>query len=94
MTAFVSPERARTASLTGGIGFLMIAIAVVMMVIAAPMVRHGAQNPAHNPAHNPPKPSAVQLMMDPCHRLTSRNGQTKVHACLAGPWAKEYASAL
>jgi hypothetical protein len=90
MTAFVSPERARTASLTGGIGFLMIAIAVVMMVIAAPMVRHGAQSPAKNP----PKPSAVQLMMDPCHRLTSRNGQTKVHACLAGPWAKEYASAL
>jgi hypothetical protein len=64
----------------------MIGIAVVMMVIAAPMIRNGA--------HNPAKPAAMQLMMDPCHQLTSRNGQTTVHACLPGPWAKQYASAL
>ena len=94
MTAFVSPERAKTVSLTGATGFLMIAIAVVMMVIAAPMIRNGTHNPANNPANNPAKPAAVQLMMDPCHQLTSRNGQTTVHACLPGPWAKQYASAL
>ena len=90
MTAFVSPERARTASLTGATGFLMIAIAVVMMVIAAPMIRNGA----HNPANNPAMPAAVQLMMDPCHQLTSSSDQSTVHACLPGPWAKQYASAL
>jgi hypothetical protein len=86
MTAFVSPERAKTAALTGATGFLMIGIAIVMMVIAAPMIRSAA--------HNPAKPAAVQLMMDPCHQLTSRSGSTTVHACLAGPWAKEHASAL
>jgi hypothetical protein len=90
MTAFVSPERAKTVSLTGATGFLIIAIAVVMMVIAAPMMRNGA----HNPANNPAKPAAVQLMMDPCHQLTSSSDQTTVHACLPGPWAKQYASAL
>ena len=42
MTALVSPERARTASLTGALGFLILAIAVVMMVIAAPMIRSAA----------------------------------------------------
>ena len=90
MTAFVSPERARTASLTGATGFLLIAIAVVMMIIAAPMIRNGA----HNPANTPAKPAAVQLMMDPCHQLTSSSDQTTAHACLPGPWAKQYASAL
>ena len=90
MTALVSPERARTASLTGAIGFLILAMAVVMMVIAAPMIRSAA----HNPAHSPAKPGAVQLMMDPCHQLTSSSNQTTVHACLAAPWTKEHTSAL
>ena len=90
MTALVSPERARTASLTGALGFLILAIAVVMMVIAAPMIRSAA----HNPTNTPAKPAAVQLMMDPCHQLTSSRDQTTVHACLPGPWAKQYASAL
>jgi hypothetical protein len=90
MTAFVSPERTTAASLTGAVGLLILAIAVVMMVIAAPMIRNGA----HNPANNPAKPAAVRLMMDPCHQLTSSSDQTTVHACLPGPWAKQYASAL
>ena len=43
MTAFVSPERATAASLTGAIGLLILAIAVVMMVMAAPtQVHYGA----------------------------------------------------
>ena len=55
MTALVSPERATAASLTGAVGFLMLAIAVVMMVIAAP-------TQIHYGAHNPAKPSAVQQL--------------------------------
>ena len=87
MTAFVSPERARTASLTGAVGLVILAIAVVMMVIAAP-------TQVHYGAHNRAKPSAAQLTMDVCHQLTSRSGSTTVYACLAGPWAKEHASAF
>jgi hypothetical protein len=87
MTAFVSPERATTASLTGAVGLLMLAIAVVMMVIAAP-------TQIHYGAHNPAKPSAMQLTTDPGHQLTSRSSSTTVYACLAGPWSKEHASAF
>jgi len=87
MTAIVSPERATAASLTGAVGLLVLAIAVVMMVIAAPtQVHHGA--------HYPAKPSAVQLTTDLCHQLTSRSDSTTVYACLGGPWAKEHASAF
>jgi hypothetical protein len=87
MTAFVSPERTTAAALTGAVGVLILAVAVVMMVIAAPTrVHYGADNPA--------KPSAVQLTTDLCHQLTSRSNSTTVYVCLAGPWAKEHASAL
>ena len=87
MTAFVSPEHTRATAFTGAIGVLILAVAVVMMVIAAPTrVHYGADNLA--------KPSAVQLTTDLCHQLTSRIGSTTVHACLAGPWAKERASAF
>ena len=87
MTALVSPERATSASLTGAAGLLVLAIAVVMMVIAAPtQVRQGT--------HNPVRQSAVQLTTDPCHQLTSRSDPTTVYACLAGPWAPEHATAF
>ena len=86
MAAFVSPERAMAASLTGAVGLLILAIAVVMMVIAAPTQVHGA--------HNPAEPPAVQLTRDLCHQLTSRSDSATVDACLAGPWAKEHASAF
>ena len=79
MTAFVSPERATAASSTGAIGLLILAIAVVMMVIAAP---------THYGAHNPAKPSAVQLTTDLCRQLTSRSDSTTVYACLAGPFTR------
>jgi hypothetical protein len=87
MTAIVSPERATAASLTGAVGLLVLAIAVVMMVIAAPtQIHHGA--------HNPAKPSAVQLTTDLWHQLTSRSDSTTVYTCLAAPWAKEHPSAF
>ena len=78
MTAFVSPERATAASLTGAIGLLILAIAVVMMVMAAP-------TQVHYGAHNPAKPSAVQLTTD---------DSATVYVGPAGPWAKEHASAF
>ena len=87
MTAFVSPERARAALLTGAVGLLILAVAVVMMVIAAP-------TQVHYGAHNPAKPSTAQLTTDLCHQLTSKGDSTTVYACLAGPWTKEHASAF
>ena len=87
MTALVSPERATAASLTGAAGLLVLAIAVVMMVIAAP-------TQARQGGHNPVRQSAVQLTTDPCHQLTSRSDPTTIYACLAGPWAKEHVSAF
>jgi hypothetical protein len=87
MAAFVSPERTAAVSLTGAIGLLILGIAVVMMVIAAP-------TQIHNGAHNPAKPSAAQLTTDLCHQLTSRSDSTTVYACLAGPWVNEHASAF
>src|SRR5579864_3888217 len=65
MTAVVSRERARTTFLTGAAGVLMLAVAVVMMVLAAPV--HGQAR-----AHGLAAPSAVRLTTDVCHQLTSR----------------------
>ncbi|HXC85691.1 MAG TPA: hypothetical protein VNV62_27995 [Trebonia sp.] len=87
MTAFVSPERATAASLTGAIGLLILGLSIVMMVIAAPAHIHYG-------AHNPVKPSAAQLTTDLCHQLTAKSGSTTVYACLTGPWAPEHASAF
>ena len=87
MTALVSPERATAASLTGAAGLLVLAIAVVMMVIAAP-------TQARQGTHNPVRHSAVQLTTDPCHQLTSRSNPTTLYARLAGPWAPEHATAF
>ena len=75
MTAVVSRERARTTGLTAAAGVLMLAVAFVMMVVAAPA--HG-----HVPAHRA-KPSAVRLETDACHQLTSRGDSPAVRACQA-----------
>ncbi len=45
MTAVVSRERAKATCLTGAAGVLMLAVAVVMMVMAAPGQVHGAAKP-------------------------------------------------
>jgi hypothetical protein len=83
MTAVVSREHARGAFLTGAAGVVMIAIACVMMVVAAP--GHAA---AHEAASDHrATPAAVQLATDMCHRLTSRSTSATVRACLAGPSA-------
>ena len=56
MTAVVSRERARTTGLTAAAGVLMLAVAFVMMVVAAPGHAHVRVQQA--------KPSAVRLTDD------------------------------
>jgi hypothetical protein len=87
MTAVVSRERARATYLTGVTGVLMLAVAFVMMVAAAPAHVHHT--------HGPAKPSASQLTTDVCHQPTPRSDSTTVRACRAGPsadsaWAEAY----
>ena len=84
MTAVVSREHARGAYLTGAAGVLMIAIACVMMVVAAP--GHASGHDAGS-AGGLARPAPVQLATDVCHRLTSRSDSATVRACLAGPSA-------
>lgn len=60
MTAVVSRERARATCLIGAAGVLMLAVAFVMMVVAAPGSVHG-----------PAKPSVAQLTTDVGHQLVT-----------------------
>lgn len=92
MTAVVSREHARGTCLTGAAGMLMMAIAVVMMIAAAP---------GHGPgqASVVAKPAAAQVASDVCHRFTSRSDSATARACLAGPsavsaWADAYVPSM
>ena len=92
MTAVVSRERARATCLTGAAGVLMVAIAFIMMVVAAPA--HG-----HARLQGSGKPSATQLTTDVCHQLTSRSDSATARACRAGPsaenaWADAYVPSM
>ena len=92
MTAVVSREHARTTCLTGAAGALMIVIAFVMMIAAAPGHTSGS-------ARGLAKPAAVQVATDGCHLFTSRSDSATVRACLAGPsaasaWADAYAPSM
>jgi len=78
MTAVVSRERAARTGLTAAAGVLMLAVAFVMMVVAAPGHGHVRGQQA--------KPSAVRLTNDACHQLTSGGDSPAVRACRAvGP---------
>jgi len=59
MTAVVSRERAARTGLTAAAGALMLAVAFVMMVVAAPGHGHVRVQQA--------KPSAARLSTDLCH---------------------------
>jgi hypothetical protein len=76
MTAVVSRERARATCLTGAAGVLLLAVAFVMMMVAAPGYGGGR-------LHGFAKPSAVQLTSDVCHQLTARSDSAAVRACRA-----------
>jgi hypothetical protein len=80
MTAVVSRERAQATCLTGAAGVLLLAVAFVMMMVAAP---------AHGGGRLPglAKPSAAQLVSDACHQLTSSSDSATVRACRTGPAA-------
>ena len=77
MTAVVSREHARATCLTGAAGALLVALAFVMMVVAAPA--HGGGR-----LHGLAKASGAQLTSDVCHQLTSRSDSATVRACRAG----------
>jgi hypothetical protein len=81
MTAVISRERAKATCLTGAAGVLMIAVAFVMMVVAAPGHGHGGRS------LDLPKPPAVQLTTDLGYQLTSRSASAKLRAHRAGPAA-------
>jgi hypothetical protein len=92
MTAVVSRERARTTGLTAAAGVLMLAIASVMMIVAAP--GHGTSR-----VHGPAKRSTAQLTVGVCHQVTSRSDSARARACLAGPsadsaWADAYVPSM
>ncbi len=78
MTAVVSQERARTTGLTAAAGMLMVAVALIMMIVAAPVHLHAR-------AHGPAKASAVELTTDVCHQLVTVGDPAAAHGCLAGP---------
>ena len=80
MTAVVSRERAKATCLTGAAGVLMLAIAFVMMVVAAPGHLQGRP-------HGAVRPSSAQFTTDVCHQLTSRSDSATVRVCRAGPFA-------
>lgn len=89
MTAVISREQAARTGLTAAAGMLMLAVAFVMMVVAAP---------GHLQVRPPgaAKSSTAQLTTDVCHQLTSRSDSATVRACRAGPladsaWAKAHA---
>jgi len=75
MTAVISRERAARTGLTAAAGMLMLAVAAVMMVLAAPGHGHVRAQLA--------KPSAVRLETDVCHQLTSKGDSPAVRACQA-----------
>jgi hypothetical protein len=81
MTGVVSREQARVTGLTAAAGVLMLAVAIVMMIVAAPARGLGR-------AHGPAKPAGLQLTTDVCHQLTSRSDSATARACRAGPVAE------
>ena len=73
----ISRERARTTGLTAAAGVLMLAVAFVMMIVAAP---------GHGPVRaHLARSSAVRLTTDVCHQLTSKSDSPAVRACRARP---------
>ena len=72
----VSRERAKVTCLTGAAGMLLLIVAFVMMVVAAPGHAYGSA-----------KPSAVQLTADVGHQLAPSSDSARVRAGRAGPAA-------
>lgn len=89
MTAIVSRERARNTWLTGAAGLLLLGVAFMMMIAAAPAHAH----------HRPHIPLQSRVTTDLCRQLTSRIDSTTVRTCLTGPaapsaWAEAYTPSI
>ena len=82
MTAVISREQTRRTCLTAAAGALMLAVAFVMMVAAAPA--HGGARAHAAGAHAAGAHSAVRLATDACHQVTPRSDPATARACLAG----------
>src|SRR5690348_18472256 len=90
MTAVVSREQTRRTCLTAAAGVLMLAVAFVMMVAAAPAhggARAHAAGAYAAAAHAGGEHGAVRLATDACHQVTPRSDSATARACLAGPSA-------
>jgi hypothetical protein len=92
MTAVISRERAKATCLTGAAGMLMLAVAFVMMVVAAPAHVHGRP-------HTAVQPPSLQLTTDIGRQLTSRTDSASSRAHRAGPaadsaWADAYVPSM
>jgi hypothetical protein len=90
MTPVVSRERGIATWLTGAAGLLVLAVAVAMMVMAAP------GRPA---AHHAATQAATQAAVGPSRQVTLRTDSTMVRACRTGPsavsaWAQAYNPSL
>lgn len=72
MTAVVSRSRSTSTLLTGAAGLLILAVAFVMMVCAAPRVR------------TPPSAATIQAVTTHCGQLTSGRKPVKAGVCRIG----------
>jgi hypothetical protein len=77
MTAVISRERAARTGLTAAAGVLMLAVAFVMMVVAAPGHGHVQVRPA--------KPSVVRLTTDVSHAAAFTGRTTFAGRAAPGP---------
>jgi hypothetical protein len=97
MTAVVSREQARRTCLTAAAGVLMLAVAFVMMVAAAPA--HGGARAHGAASHDTGRPSGARLAADGCRQPASRSDSATARACRAGPaavsaWADAYVPSM
>lgn len=83
MTAIVTREHAGTTWLTGAVGVLLLAVAFMMMVVAAPTHGH----------HQPHVPLQSRVTTDLCHypasvmSCTARSGEVVASALATSPSA-------
>jgi hypothetical protein len=90
MKPVASGERGTATWLTGAVGLLVLTVAVVMMVMAAPG-RPGS--------HHAATQAATQAAAGPGRQVTLRTDSTMVRACRTGPsavsaWAQAYTPSM
>lgn len=79
MTAVVSRSRSKSTWLTGAAGLLLVSVAFVMMVCAAPKAR--------GPLHGTTIPAATQSVTTWCGQSTRSRDRAVARACGLGPSA-------